>query len=211
MRLQLTVLRSILPAGLFCALSTSALAAGGAKHGDAHGADHGSSSGGLPQFDVSMFPSQLFWLVVTFGILYLFFSTKVLPDISSTLENRREHIQDDMDTAQKLKEEAEQAQTDYEKGLEASRLKAHKTLTKTHESIKNKADKEAEKFRELTENEIKALEARIESAKDSIMDDMNVIAAEVAHEAAERVVGISTDIDRVKTVVKSLNDKKKAA
>ena len=49
----------------------------------AHGAgmeDHGGGVG-LPQFDPSSFPSQMFWLAVTFAILYLFFSNKTAADI----------------------------------------------------------------------------------------------------------------------------------
>ena len=212
MRLYYKVLKSTLSAGLICSLANVAYAGGG-SHGDAHADAHGGGSEGLPQFEISTFPSQLFWLTVTFVILYMFFSNKVLPDISSTLENRREHIQDDIDTAEKLKAEAEQAQTDYEAGLRDSRDKAHETLAKAHDSIKSKADKQADKFREKTEQEIAALEKRIENAKASIMDDMNSIAAEVARDAAERIVGISTDINKAKTVVKSLETggKKKEA
>ena len=51
-----------------------------------------------------------------------------------------------------------------------------------------------------------ALEGRLGKAQSEAMDDMNTIAAEVASEAAKKIVGISPDLKEAKTVVKSLND-----
>ena len=56
----------------------------------------GDSSGGLPQLDITTWPSQLFWLVVTFVIGYFLISLLVAPSISSVLENRSNKISDDL-------------------------------------------------------------------------------------------------------------------
>src|SRR5690606_28063422 len=64
---------------------------------DLHAEGH-PTGGGLPQLDVSTFPSQLFWLFVSFGIMYMIFSRRTLPEISGVLENRQSHIQGDLET-----------------------------------------------------------------------------------------------------------------
>lgn len=57
-----------------------------------HPQEEHHASAGLPQMDTAWFPSQIFWLAITFGFLYVVFSKKVLPGISSTLESRRNQI-----------------------------------------------------------------------------------------------------------------------
>ena len=97
------------------------------EHVDPHGpvgdATH-EASAGLPQLDPTWFASQIFWLLIVFGALYFIFSRSILPALSTTLENRHEHIQSDLDTAERLKEEAETVQSNYEAVLVDARAKA---------------------------------------------------------------------------------------
>lgn len=171
---------------------------------DLHAEGH-PTGGGLPQLDTSTFPSQLFWLFVSFGIMYMIFSRRTLPEISGVLENRQNHIQGDLETAERLKGDAQKAQQTYEASLQNARDAASKALNDAQDAVKAKADKQAEAFREKLEQEVREMEKRLAGAKQSAMDDMNTIAAEIASEAAKRIVGINPDIEQAKTVVKSLN------
>mgnify|MGYP000537689882 CR=1 FL=1 len=56
----------------------------------------GQQSAGLPQMDISTFPSQIFWLVVTFSILYMFMWKFVIPKLRITIEERRDKISNDI-------------------------------------------------------------------------------------------------------------------
>lgn len=183
----------------------------GAAEAAGHAAEAAGHGAGLPQFDITTFPSQIFWLAVTFVVLYVFFSRKTLPDISAVIDNRRNHIQSDLGMAEKLTAEAESVQTAYETGLQGARDKATQTITDTENSMKQKAASEYESFRKRSETEIKAAESRIETAKIKAMDDMNTIAAEVAAEAVEKIIGIGTDTSKVKAIVESLSGKARAA
>ena len=200
---------SALGAGFFCwaVFAVNTAFSADPHHGDGHEA----SSAGLPQLDPSTYPSQLFWLMVTFAILYLIFSKKSLPEISSVIENRQQHIQSDLETAESLKEQAEEAEKTYESSLADARAQAHKAMHDVQEKMKAKAEKQNESFRQKSEKEILELETRLEQVKKDAMDDMNTIAAEVASEAAKKIVGINPDLEHAKTVVKSLNDTKAKA
>ncbi len=179
--------------------------------GGAHGAEHGSGGGGLPQLDPTWYPSQIFWLLAVFGTLYFIFAKTVLPQISATLENRHSHIQNDLDSAQTLKDQAEEIHAAYEKILNEAREKANQIFADVEESLKDDAAKKTETFRLRMQVEIEKAEKRIEKSKKEAMEQMNTIAAEMASEAAKKIVGISTDLDKAKDVVKDLSDKAKAA
>ena len=47
-----------------------------------------SESGGMPQLNPEFWVSQIFWLVLTFGLLYIILSKLILPKISNNLESR---------------------------------------------------------------------------------------------------------------------------
>jgi F-type H+-transporting ATPase subunit b len=175
-----------------------------------HGGGGEHASGGLPQFDPSTFASQLFWLAVTFAVLYVFFSKKSLPDIAKVLENREKHIKNDLDTAERLQREAEQAQQHYESLLTNAKAEATKLTTGAVTSLKEQAEKNQQAFREKSAKEIDALEGRLKKAKQDAMKDMNKIAAEIAREAAEKIVGIKADIEQAQNVVQALNKREAA-
>ena len=179
----------------------------GAEHVDEHtGAAHHASSG-LPQMDPTWFPSQIFWLGLTFLCLYVIFSRKILPEISGTLETRRVQIQEDLDSAQRLKDEAEEVHLAYEEILDGARKKASELFLKTEENIKEKTNKKLEEFREYAASENAETEAMIEKSKAKAMTDMHSIAAEVAALAAKKIVGVSTDLDQAKSLVKNIDKK----
>ena len=71
--------------------------------------------------------------------------------------------------------------------------------------MKAKAEKQSQQFREKADKDIQELETRLQKAKEAAMDDMNTIAAEVAREAAKKIVGIQADLEDAKTLVKSLS------
>lgn len=172
---------------------------------------HGESSAGLPQLDVSTYPSQIFWLAVTFAVLYMIFSKKTLPEISSTLEGRQEHIKNELEQAEKSNYQAEDVQKSYEKNLEKARHDAAEAMNDVQESMAKKTEEAYKKFLEKSEADIKAKEKELEKIKAGAMDEMNTIAAEVASEAAQKIVGINTDIKKAKTVVEALSGEKRKA
>lgn len=181
---------------------------------DQHAEEHGES--GLPQFDPSSFPSQIFWLFFFFAVMYLIFSKKTLPEISSVIENRRNHIESYTEEAEKLRAKAEETQNLYETGLESARKEAAQITYDLHEEIQEKAAHKNEFFIEQSKVQIELLEKKLDKEKNEALSDMTKIAAEIASAAAEKIVGIKTDIAKAQQVVESLSDednakKKKAA
>ena len=61
----------------------------------------------MPQFDTSTFVSQIFWLVVSFAVVFVFVWRIVLPRIAATLENRQRKIGDDLARAGELADQAD--------------------------------------------------------------------------------------------------------
>ena len=185
--------------------ATQAYAGGSGGHGSTHGDGHGEASGGLPQLDPSSYTSQIFWLAIIFFAIYVFFSRKSLPEISVTIENRAETIKNDLDSAERLKEEVASVQESYEESLKKARQEASQLFTDVEAEIKAKSEEHSKSFIEHSAKKVTELEADIEKARIAAMEDMNKIAADVATEAAEKIIGVRTDEKSAIAVVNSLN------
>lgn len=171
--------------------------------------DH--EGGGLPQLNVATYPSQIFWLMITFSVMYLAFSKMILPTIGSVVDGRDGKVKGDLQEAENFKKQAESIQAAYEKNLETARLQAVQAVQDVEATAKKKAADQIEQFRKRAENDMSAAEGRVTSAKDAAMGDMATVAAEIASVAAEKITGISTDMQNARAVVDSIAGKAKAA
>ncbi|SVE39201.1 uncharacterized protein METZ01_LOCUS492055, partial [marine metagenome] len=68
----------------------------------------------MPQLDVSGFPSQIFWLVITFVFLWWLMAKVALPKVGLVLEERQKKISDSLDMADDLRKEAASELESYE-------------------------------------------------------------------------------------------------
>ncbi len=91
--------------------------------GVAHEAGHGS--GVFPPFDTTTFPSQILWLVITFGLFFMLMKKVIVPRVGTIIDNRQDRISQDLDQAARLKAEADAAVETYEKELAAARAKGN--------------------------------------------------------------------------------------
>ena len=177
-------------------------------------ADSDNGSGQLPQFNPETFTPQLFWLAVAFGIAYIFFARKTLPEISSVFEKRHERIVRDRETAEKLSREDEEVQKAYEESLANAREEAQRLINESKQAVKEKAEQEHKAFREKYDQETKAMEERLDQAKQDAMQDINDIVTDVAVLSADKVAGVSltqNEADRIVRQVLSETSNSKAA
>ena len=89
----------------------------------------GQNSAGLPQMDISTFPSQLFWLIVTFTALYLFMWKFVIPRLSTTIEERKDKISNDINDAENLNSEASKILENYDDKMSSASLESNEILS----------------------------------------------------------------------------------
>jgi F-type H+-transporting ATPase subunit b len=151
----------------------------------------------MPQLDISTFIPQIFWLAVSFVVLYALMARLGLPRVKGTIDRRRHRIDDDLGQATSLKTEAEAVLAAYEKTLAAARASAQETLRQTGERLAAEA---AERQRELAARlaeQIDAAERRIAAGKEQALGEIRGIATEVGGAVVEKLTGRPPDIARL--------------
>ena len=139
----------------------------------------------MPQLDVTFFPTQIFWLVITFVPLYLIIWKIVVPRITDTLEARQKRIDDNLERANTYKDEAEAANRAYEKSIREAKAMADQIIIeaklKLSEEVKAKETELAEKLDTL----LLESDSRIQSTLNSALDTMNNVAEEITADTAQ--------------------------
>jgi F-type H+-transporting ATPase subunit b len=159
---------------------------------EAHGGEH--DSGVFPPFDPATFPSQLLWLAITFGALYLLMSKLALPRIGGILENRKHIIDADLAAADASRQKTDAAIAAYETALAEAKSKAQGIADHNRETIQ--ADLAAKRSAVEADlgAKLSAAEARIASTKAEAMTHVDEIATETAQTVVTQLVGdVSTD------------------
>jgi F-type H+-transporting ATPase subunit b len=145
----------------------------------------------MPQLNPLDWAPQLIWLVITFGILYLLMKWVALPKIGSVIEMRQGHIAGDLEAADKLRRETQEAIAAYEQALAEAKARAHGIAQEARNKLKDEvAAERAALERDLAAKSAEA-EARILEAKVSALKDVNAVASETAAEIVRRLIGIA--------------------
>ena len=145
----------------------------------------------MPQLNPLDWAPQLIWLVITFGILYLLMKWVALPKIGSVIEMRQGRIAGDLEAADKLRRETQEAIAAYEQALAEAKARAHAIAQEARNRLKDEvAAERAALERDVAAKSAEA-EARILEAKVSALKDVNAVASETAAENVRRLIGIA--------------------
>ncbi len=153
------------------------------------GADHGGEQKGLPQLkpEESLFVSQLVWLAITFGFLYVMMARFALPKIATVIEERRDKIALDLDQAKDYQQQTEDAIEAYETALQDARARANKTIEETRQRIKAEMDELRSTTEAELDTKLKAAEGDIEKAKQAALGNIRGISVELTHSILSKV------------------------
>ena len=143
----------------------------------------------MPQLDVNTYLSQLFWLVITFGFLYVLATQVILPRIGQTLETRRRRITDDLEMAERLGRQAQEALAERERLLAESRQQAHQLVHSERERITAELDAQRRQLESELATRISQAEKELKQAKEAALAELQDTVGELAAEIAAKVTG----------------------
>lgn len=165
-------------------------------------AEHASGSG-FPPFDqiATTGVSQIFWLILTFAVLYFTVANVFLPKIRKAVEDRDGAIKRDVAEAAALSAKADESVKQFEAQIAAARANARDTASKAKaEADAKNAAATAAKEAELN-SRLAAAEARISETRTKAMANVSAVAEDAAAAIAERLTGAKPAADTVKKAV----------
>lgn len=172
--------------------------------GKAFGADSG-----MPQLDPEFWTAQIFWLILIFSILYLIIWKIFLPKITYIVESRKSRIVNDLDEAQKLKENAENKLKEYNKIIEDSKQEAKKIIEDGRKKLDEDINNKKKDFNNQIEKEISVVEKEIKELKKTSILNISKIASDISAELIKKIINTEVNKSNVSAVVDDIIKKNK--
>ena len=166
-----------------------------------------AAEAGMPQLDPKYWASQAFWLILVFTILYISISKFFLPKIKDNLDNRDNKIKEDLDNANKFKEQSEIKLKEYLNILD----NAKKEVAKIHLESKNILIKDIQikkdSIEKEIENEITKAQKEITELKNNSISSIQSISRNTASNIIESISGDVLNESSIKAVVEDVSKK----
>ncbi len=141
----------------------------------------------MPQLDFSVFPSQAFWLLISFMLMWLIMAKMIVPKITDILNRRQRKIDDYLSAAAEFKQTAEDILEKYEQALHQANAQAAEYLRKAAEDLDKKtAEREEETSRRLVEM-LAESEKKIEEDRRLTIDKIEKISIDLAARVAGKL------------------------
>ena len=162
---------------------------------------------GMPQLNPDYWVSQIFWVILIFGTLYLILWRTILPKINNNLENRKSKILTDLDDAQKFKDQSKEKISEYNKIINQAKQEAKKIIDRARKKVNRDIESKKNQFNLEIEKEIKKSEKEIKTLKLSSVEDINKIAIEASSEIVSEIVGTKVNASSVSAIVEDVSKK----
>ena len=166
-----------------------------------------AENGGMPQLNPEFWVSQIFWLTLTFGILYIVLSKLILPKISANLELRRSQIQENIEAAEKQRENSETKLKEYDQVVLKSKLEAKDIFKNAREKTLKDINSKKEILDKQIDEEINNAEKEIEMLRKSAYGKINKIAIETSSDLVKKLIGAEVNSSSISAIVNDLSKK----
>ena len=164
-----------------------------------------AESGGMPQLNPEFWVSQIFWLTLTFGILYLVLSKLILPKISDNLESRKSQILENIEAAEKQREDSNYKLEEYAEIISKSKLEATSIFNQAREKAIKDISAKKEILDRQIDDEIVEAEKEIQTLRKSAPDKINKIAIETSSELVQKLIGAEINNSSISAIVDDLS------
>lgn len=141
----------------------------------------------MPQLDFSVFPSQLFWLCISFFTMLFVMSKFIIPKIAEMINLRKEKIDGYLDSAVDFKARSEQALENYHRALKEATDEANLSLQKTKQEMKNLIERKQAELNEELSRQIKEGEQQIRDSKAKAMKQVDAMTEDLAAEIIRKL------------------------
>ena len=164
-----------------------------------------AESGGMPQLNPEFWVSQIFWLTLTFGILYVVLSKIILPKISVNLESRKSEIQENIEAAESQRQKSESKILEYNKILSKSKLEAKNIFKDAREKAMKDINSKKEVLDNQINDEIKKAEQEIVLLRKTAPEKINKIAIDASSELVKKLIGADVNNSSISAIVEDLS------
>jgi F-type H+-transporting ATPase subunit b len=157
----------------------------------------------MPQIDqiADVYASQLFWLVIFFGALFVIVGLGMVPKVQATIDARDEKITADLKAAEEARGAADVLEEVYRTGIDKGRIEASKLSAEAKADAGRATEKSIAKADKAIAAKVDKAVAKIAEARAAALSEIEGVAAEAAQAMVQRVAGLTVEADAARDAV----------
>ena len=154
----------------------------------------------MPQFDISTYTTQIFWLVVVFFSFWFVMDKVITPKIMETIEDRKRKYNDLILKAERVNKKAFEALNKYEEKITAAKKNASEEIKKNEIELKEFIEKKEEEIEKNLEEKIKNSQDQIEKEKKEILNHIDELSEVLAFDIVKKIEIKNITIEDIKEI-----------
>ena len=148
-----------------------------------------AAEAGMPQLDPEYWPSQVFWLIIIFVIIYILISKIFIPKIKGSIDMREDKIRKDLEEAKTFREQAELKLNEYNSLMETAKIDVKKIISKSRQKLNEDMRIKREDAQKKIDAEILNAETEIKKFKMDSLNKVNLISQDIVSNLIKDIFG----------------------
>ncbi len=148
------------------------------------------------------YSSQIFWLLVFFGIVFVFVGRGMVPKVMSTVDLRDQRISGDLAAATAAREKADEEEENWRRRENENRASAHAIVVEAKAKAAADSESKLAAAQKRLDAKLAEAEADIDAARVSALAEVEGVAAEAAQDIVQRIAGLKVTAAKANSAVK---------
>ena len=160
----------------------------------------------MPQMEFADYAPQVIWLILCFGCLYVLMSRLALPRVAEILENRQRKLDHDIESAERLRNEAAAALAEYEAAMREAALQAENIISEAREKLKIEAQQRLDALDRRLDEQAVVSEKRLNELGVAAEAEVRKVAGELVPLTVNKLIGIEVSSDEVSQAIQAASE-----
>ena len=148
------------------------------------------------------YSSQIFWLLVIFGLVFFVIGRGMVPRVMETVGHRDAQIASDLAAAQAARDKADEEEDAWRKRENANREAAQGIVAEAKADAAARNEKTLASAQERIDARLDEAEARIDAARSQALSEIEVVAADATQDIVRRLAGVTVTEAAARSAVK---------
>jgi len=164
---------------------------------------------GMPQLNPEFWLSQIFWLIIFFGILYFLIHKFFSPKLFSLIDQRADLLRSLISETENNKNQIQKLDNEYNKIIDEAKKNSKEISAKLNDEFNEKISIKKKEFEIYLNAETTKVENDINHFKQQALDNISEIASEFSKELIEKITGTKPNDSNLKVVISEISKKHK--
>lgn len=164
---------------------------------------------GMPQLNPEFWLSQVFWLIIFFGLLYFLIYKFFSPKLFSLIDKRADFLKSLMNETENNKNQIQRLDNEYNKIINEAKKNSKENLAKLNIEFNEKIFIKKKDFENYLKTETTKVENDINDFKQQTLDNISNIVSEFSKELIEKIIETKPNDSNLKAIISEISKKQK--